>query len=134
MIGALRIVVDASVAATWLLPDETDASTAKVLGTARLHAPWLFWAEMRNILVVVERRKRLDKAMLNEAVTLLEGMQIVFESAPTGDQVLHLARNYGLSVYDALYLELAQRLGAPLLTLDQKLAAAAAQDGAELLI
>ncbi len=134
MSSPLKIVVDASVAATWLLPDETNAQTAEVLGAARLHAPWLFWAEMRNILVVAERRKRLDKPMLSEAVVLLEGLQIVFDSTPTGDRVIALARDHRLSVYDALYLELAQRLGAPLLTLDQKLAKAASQEGVDLLV
>ncbi len=134
MSSPLKIVVDASVAATWLLPDETNANTADVLGAAGLHAPWLFWAEMRNILVVAERRKRLDRPMLGEAVALLEGLHIVFDSTPTGDRVMALARGHGLSVYDALYLELAQRLGAPLLTLDQKLAKAASQEGVDLLV
>ena len=40
---------------------------------------------------------------------------------------MRLARTHGLTVYDALYLELALRLGAPLATLDDQLAIAAQQ-------
>ena len=44
---------------------------------------------------------------------------------------LALAREHGLSAYDAVYLELAIRAGAPLATLDNILRAAARKAGVE---
>lgn len=46
-------------------------------------------------------------------------------------EILALARRYGLSIYDAAYLELAARLALPLATLDQNLARAARESGVE---
>lgn len=51
---------------------------------------------------------------------------------PVGDHVsnvLPLAREYGLSAYDAAYLELSIRQGAPLATLDDRLGKAARRAG-----
>lgn len=123
------IVIDASAAASWLLPDETPGACQEVLQTAELHAPVLFWAEMRNILVVSERRKQLTANMVSEAVSVLDALKVNFDRSPDGARVLQLAREHGLTVYDALYVELAQRLQMPFLTLDRKLAAAAAEEG-----
>ena len=47
-------------------------------------------------------------------------------------RALPLARETGLTVYDASYLELAARFGVPLATLDRRLAAAAAHVGVAL--
>jgi predicted nucleic acid-binding protein len=52
---------------------------------------------------------------------------------PEEDAVLRLARTRRLSVYDAAYLELAQREGLPLATLDADLRRAAAKEGVALL-
>ena len=49
------------------------------------------------------------------------------------DTVFHLARLYNLTMYDAMYLELALRLGLPLATLDRRLAQAASDAGVETL-
>ena len=48
--------------------------------------------------------------------------------------VLALAREHGLSVYDATYLDLAMREGAPLATLDRRLADVAQHSGVPLLV
>ena len=45
-----------------------------------------------------------------------------------------LAANYKLSVYDAIYLDLALRVGLPLATYDKQLAAAARRNGVSVLI
>ncbi|HET6195084.1 MAG TPA: type II toxin-antitoxin system VapC family toxin, partial [Acetobacteraceae bacterium] len=45
---------------------------------------------------------------------------------------LQLADRFGLTVYDASYLELAQRMHLPLATLDRRLQSAAAAAGVEL--
>ena len=129
MTGNPAFVVDASAAASWLLPDETEGAYQEVLQTAELHAPVLFWAEMRNILVISERQKRLTGNMVSEAVSILDALKVNFDNSPDGSRVLQLARARDLTVYDALYVELALRIQTPFLTLDRKLAAAAEREG-----
>jgi predicted nucleic acid-binding protein len=55
------------------------------------------------------------------------------DHVPDEAAVLRLARAHRLSVYDAAYLELAQREGVPLATLDAGLRTAAAAEGVALL-
>ncbi|MYA89899.1 MAG: type II toxin-antitoxin system VapC family toxin [Boseongicola sp. SB0662_bin_57] len=123
------MVVDASIAASWLLPDELQCTSLADLGSSELHAPMLFWAETRNILVVSERRKRLSVDMLSEALSILDAIAVNLDEAPDGSRVIQLARSHQLTVYDALYVELALRLQTPFWTLDRKLAAAARREG-----
>jgi predicted nucleic acid-binding protein len=57
---------------------------------------------------------------------------VLQDAQPAGHHVGHvlpLAREYSLSAYDAAYLELSIRHGAPLATLDSKLESAARQAG-----
>ena len=123
------MVIDASIAASWLLPDETVGTPLEALGSSELYAPSLFWAEMRNIPVVLERRKRPTVDTLSEALSILDAMVVNFDNAPDGSRVMQLARSHQLTVHDALYVELALRLQTPFLTLDRKLAAAAQREG-----
>lgn len=123
------IVIDASIAASWLLPDGTGGTPLEILESSELHAPSLFWAEMRNILVVSERRKRLTIDTLSEALSILDAIVVNFDNTPDGGRVIQLARSHQLTVYDALYVELALRLQTPFLTLDRKLATAAQREG-----
>lgn len=120
-----RIVVDASAAAALLLPDETTPAALDAFAHAALDAPWLFWAELRNILIVSERRGRLPAGAAETVLKAIDGLGIRLDAAPSEAEVMRLAREHGLTVYDALYLELAVRIGAPLATLDGKLAEAA---------
>lgn len=122
------IVIDASAVASWLLPDETSGAYAEILQNGELHAPVLFWAEMRNILVISGRRGRLTDNMVSEAISILDALNVNLDNAPDGNRVLQLARGHDLTVYDAIYLELALRLQTPFLTLDKKLAKAAERE------
>lgn len=126
-------VVDASAAAAWLLPDEDGAGGLNRIAEASLFAPSLFWVELRNILIVCERRARIPEGMAETFLAALDGLGIGYDTTPAEADVLALARRHDLTVYVALYLELALRLRAPLLTLDRRLAAAARSAGAEVL-
>ena len=87
--------------------------------------PVLWWFEVRNVLVVNERRGRIDTVGSAAFLAELEKLPILFDRQSHSETLLTLARAHRLTVYDAAYLELARRLDAPLATLDQKLAAAA---------
>lgn len=126
----MTLVVDASAVAGWLLPDEEGPDLAALVAAhAEFAAPWLLWAELRNILIVTERRGRLPLGLADQMIEAVEGLGIVLDTAPSNAGVLALSRRHGLTVYDALYLDLALRRGAVLATLDAKLAQAARAEG-----
>jgi predicted nucleic acid-binding protein len=129
-------VIDASVLATWFLEDETDARVEFLVESlARLGAcsPSLFFFEIRNALLVNERRRRVTAAQSAEFVRELSRMRIRLESPRQDVDLLALARERKLTVYDAAYLELAVREGLPLATLGRALEKAAIAEGVALL-
>ena len=91
--------------------------------------PLLWWFEVRNVLVINERRGRIDPPGSAAFLADLETLPISFDRQSDSATVLALAREHRLTVYDAAYLELARRLEAPLATLDRRLAAAARAAG-----
>jgi predicted nucleic acid-binding protein len=124
----MPFVVDASVAASWLLPDEGRPEALRAY--ARLvgdHAvvPSLWWFEVRNLFVVNERRGRVDREQTRQALSLLAALPIELDFEPVEATLLHFARQHRLTAYDAAYLELAKRYTLPLATLDKALATAA---------
>lgn len=86
--------------------------------------PSLWWFEVRNTLLVSERRGRLTEADTTAFLAALSRLAISVDRPPS-DDVLALARRRNLTVYDAAYLELARRADMPLATLDRRLALAA---------
>jgi predicted nucleic acid-binding protein len=124
-----RIVVDASAMAALPLPDEAAPPGFEAAARSSLDAPWLFWAELRNILMVSERRGQLPAGVAERLLEAANGLRIRLHADPSETAVLRLARSHGLSLYDTLYLDLGLRLGAPLMTLDGRLAAAARAKG-----
>ena len=98
-------------------------------------APSIWPLEVGNVLLVAERRERVSGA---EALRFLEVLgQLPIDVDATRrwlalDRALQIARETGLTVYDASYLELAARFGVPLATLDRRMAAAAARVGVAL--
>lgn len=85
--------------------------------------------ELRNILLVAERRGRLTEAMSDTILDAISDLGIVTDQMPPGTRVTRLARRHDLSAYDALYLELAVRHGASLATFDRALEGAARAEG-----
>ena len=125
-------VLDASVAAAWLL-DEPAASRADLV-LARLEeqaalVPQLWHLELRNCLLVASRRARLTAGTAAQRLEALRGLPIRTDTEPDLAVALTLAERHRLSFYDAIYLELAKRRAAPVATLDKALARAAAGEG-----
>lgn len=133
------IVVDASVALAWCFPDEASqyADTVLIaLEGKRVLVPAVWPLEVTNAVVVAERRKRVSQPEIRRFVELLEGLTINEDSLPVAgsmSNILPLAREYGLSAYDASYLEVAIRHSAPLATLDSGLEKAGRKAGVEIL-
>ena len=99
-----------------------DASVALEGRTVIFPAVWAL--EISNAMLVAERRKRVKQQDVRRFVELLGGLTIIEHSQTAADTVSHvlpLAREYNLSAYDAAYLDVAVRQGAPLATLDRAL-------------
>jgi predicted nucleic acid-binding protein len=95
-------------------------------------APPIWTLEAANALAVAEHRGRLNRAAADQFICLLDMLPITVDTSTAGDisvRILAYAREHGLSVYDASYLELAIREGLPLATLDKALLEAMRQTG-----
>jgi predicted nucleic acid-binding protein len=124
----MPFVLDASVTACWAFQDEEHPNADLALARIRKDqaiSPGLWWFEIRNILVVNERRKRITESQSAAFLRDVAMLSIRLDFAPENGEVLRLARTHKLSVYDAAYLELAQRAAVPLATLDEALIRAA---------
>jgi predicted nucleic acid-binding protein len=124
----MPFVLDASIVACWAFEDEVHPVADQALERIRTdeaHVPALWWFEVRNILIVNERRKRLTEVDTASFLRSLARLNVTVDRSPEAADVLMLARRHRLSVYDASYLELALRNGIPLATLDKELMAVA---------
>jgi predicted nucleic acid-binding protein len=124
----MPFVLDASIASCWAFEDEDHPVAALALERLRTDAarvPSLWWFELRNTLIVNERRGRLTESDTAAFLRSLARLGVTVDRSPVEADVLTLARRHRLTVYDAAYLELARRDGVPLATLDTALATAA---------
>ena len=125
------IVIDSSVAVCWSMPDESSPIADAALEVARrgIVVPALFFYELRNTLIVNERRGRIDLVWTEQTLAMISGLPIVVDFEPNDAALLALTRRHSLSIYDASYLELAVRLRGSLASLDRKLMRAAELEG-----
>jgi predicted nucleic acid-binding protein len=119
----------------WCFEDEMAAYPRAVLETlsgTRAVAPSIWPLEVANAVVVAERRGRVVEADVIRFIALIEGLPVGLEeqvAARVLHRVMALAREQGLSSYDAAYLDLAMRRGLPIATLDVPLRQAAGRVG-----
>ncbi|KAF0174652.1 MAG: PilT domain-containing protein [Alphaproteobacteria bacterium] len=124
-------VIDASVALAWTIESQSTAAATSLKQRAVAHdfiAPQIFRLETRNALLKAERRKFIEKADLESAMMVLAELGVVFVDNPDDieiDSAMHLARTERLSLYDALYLQLAMTEQALLASRDGSLLTAA---------
>jgi predicted nucleic acid-binding protein len=134
--GPLGFVVDASVSAAWFLPDEANPNTEAALqatATLDVWVPALWLLEIGNLLLRAQRRKRITAVKRRELAVAASALRIKVDREPVAITTLdEIAARYGLSAYDAAYLELALRRGLPLATLDDALNAAMVKAGVTL--
>lgn len=126
----MPFVLDASVTVCWAFPDEQHpvadraATLLQTPGEIAIVPP-LWWYEVRNALLVSERRGRTTQDRTGIFLDDLSNLSIHVSAGPESNALLDLARSHQLSAYDAAYLSLAIRERHPLATIDRKLVAAA---------
>jgi predicted nucleic acid-binding protein len=131
----LSFVVDASILAAWFLNEKADPRVEAAFDTVtrvETRAPILLYYELRNALLVSERRNRITEAMSDAFLRDLALLPVRLELPVEEASLMTLARVRKLTVYDAAYLELAKREALPLATLDRALEKAAIAEGVAL--
>ncbi len=125
------IVVDASVAVKWLLPEPGDAAAQRLLtGSESLLGPALMRVE---VAAAIARKARCGEIDAQDAETaaelwfqaIIDGVVALVPDEVDLPRALQLAIALSHPLQDCLYLALAERLGAPLLTADERFVAKA---------
>ena len=132
-------VADASVAIGWVHPGQATKQTAAMLEAiadgATLEIPALWPLEVANALLVLVRRRKLTEDERQAALGWLRGLRLRLDHEMTAlafSRLSELANAHQLSVYDAAYLELAQRRKLVLGCKDGPLRTAATHSGVTL--
>lgn len=127
----MKLVVDASMALAWLFErkDKKESTCADrallTIAEAEVSVPSLWHTEIINALLVGERRRVVTEAQVIDYLNRLSALPIMTDTvmvASRRDGVMALAREYQLTAYDAVYLDLALRTNAVLATFDAQLA------------
>jgi predicted nucleic acid-binding protein len=118
------IVVDASIVAAVLYDEGGRAEAEALLRGRALHAPHLIDYEIANVGLTKRRHEEARGEVVERAIQ--EYLRLPIERHTVDAAALSaIAALYDLTAYDAAYLCVAEKLMAPLATLDGKLAAAA---------
>ena len=134
----MSIVLDASLTLAWLFEDEqTDQVLATInhvyMGGASVPPLWRY--EVANGLQMAIRRQRITPDYRTRCLDKIDELPITIDPDGVSEiwsTTIKLADLYRLTVYDAAYLELAQRRRLPLATLDAALSKAARESGVDL--
>ena len=124
----MSLVLDGSVTLSWCFEDEGADVAHAVLGRVTLAGavvPPIWHFEVANGLQIAVRRKRIDAVYRDDTLVDLAGLDIVTDdvcAANAWTASVALADRHRLTIYDASYLELAQRRRVELATLDAALA------------
>ncbi len=128
-----RFVVDCSVSIAWLFDEQADDYTEAALDAmvgAFAVAPRWWSIEVLNVLLTLERRKRLAAGKAVDLLRHLQRLPVRLHESRASLFELHaLAIRHQLSSYDALYLDAALVTGLPLVTRDKALQQAAMESG-----
>ncbi len=109
-------IADASVAIGWVHPAQATTETAAMLDAiaegATLEVPALWPLEVANVLTVLVRRRKLTEDERQTGLRWLRGLRLRVDHEMASlafSRLSELATTHQLSIYDAAYLELAQR-------------------------
>ncbi len=134
----MSVVLDNSVAIEWLLAPDAESKAARLVRrhVGELQVPSIFWTELTYVLGKYVKRGRIDRPFRDRCLQQVRRLDPVtdLDTATPGsslDRAQSLGDQYGLTIYDAVYLELALRSRARLATFDGELAEAARSLGVE---
>jgi predicted nucleic acid-binding protein len=121
----MSLIVDASVAVRWYLPEDGVAAAVEILQRDHdLGAPELILAEIGN---AVWKRVRIGEVETADAVEIVERARVDFAFLVPMDELATPAMRHAAEldhpIYDCFYLALAEREQAALVTTDRRLAA-----------
>jgi predicted nucleic acid-binding protein len=135
----VSFIVDSSVSLSWCFEDERTPATKALLervGEGGTLVPQHWPLEVLNGLMMAERRQRIDAPRRQRLADFLCDLPITLDTETTTQvwrATQRLAERFRLTIYDAVYLELAQRKHLPLASLDEELRRAGASLGVTLL-
>lgn len=127
-------VIDANVAIKWYVPEVLAQRAVYLLreatdGGVALFAPDLIWAELGNVLWKKLQRNELDAEIIRQ---ILGAVAVAFpvETVPCSlllAAAFEIASAFNRTVYDSLYIALAQSMQATFITADERLVNALGQ-------
>ncbi len=131
----MECVIDLSYCAGWFQPSQEHAAGTRLLkahldGEVTVICPSIWICEVINLLLTATRRRTLSEAQADTGLELLNALSVQIpeqHSDVVSRRIYRLGKQFGLTAYDAAYLELADRLQVPLLTRDKELLNAAKQ-------
>jgi predicted nucleic acid-binding protein len=132
-----RFVLDASVALAWVVDRNPDpyAETVRqrIRGGSKPLVPFLWQLEVANVLILVRRRKVLTDDEVEEGLDYLDAFAAtvveIDPNFPSIREAFRVAKEVGLTAYDAVYFDLARRESLPLATLDKAFRESATRAG-----
>jgi predicted nucleic acid-binding protein len=131
----LSFVVDASLALCWYFPDETSAFADSILiqtSAETTFVPHHWKVELANGLTMGVRRNRISSIYREQTLSAVDALEYRIDTAGVDNvwpDAVEIADRRGLTVYDALYIELAKRTNSKLATLDKAMNRAAVAEG-----
>jgi len=130
-----RCLIDASTTLAWLFNESgRGPALQKQFQETDLVSPWLWRIEIVHVVLKRERQKKLSQAEGTQYLQAIESLNVEIIDEPIDRTMVELAqsaRTHQLTSYDAVYFDLAVRLGIPLLTDDGNLQAAVKRVGIE---
>ena len=117
-----KVVVDASVAAKWVVAEEHSAGSALLLGCEEIHAPEHWLAEAVNVLWSKVLKGDLERGDAEERmIALMRAPVIGTPIAGLMSRAFAISVEHAVTIYDSLYVALAVERGIPVVTADARL-------------
>lgn len=131
--AAERLVLDASYALEAILPssekwrrEALEMIAAIAAHDVEAHVPWVFFAELANVVTRSVRGRRVDDRAAADFLREIDVLSLRVDPAELGSLALHqAAMTWHAGAYDAIYLDLAARLAVPIATRDRGIVTAA---------
>lgn len=116
----MELITDANLFLSVLLNEPEKKRIIETTSNAELLSPEILPFEVGNALTAMYKRKRLTIAQCGEVLRQFHKIPIRLVKINL-DNALSIALAKNIYAYDAYYLDIAKRLGKPLMTLDSRM-------------